>query len=114
VVKDRRAAEALDKRLRSQTDAIVHALDGWAPIVAEAKAGEIWRLLGFKSWPLYISDVIVRASPRTLRKRKPRSGSGFVSCNGSWAVATAASARLRRKVCAASESRGAVAIFSPA
>jgi hypothetical protein len=51
-------ARGLDEQLRSQTDSLIHAVDRWAPILRAAKTAEVWRPLGFPSWPLYISDVL--------------------------------------------------------
>jgi hypothetical protein len=72
-VADQKAAEALDKRLRAQASAIVYGVDRWAPLVEQAKAGQIWRPLGFMSWPQYIADVIATSlgkSKLTIDKRR--------------------------------------------
>lgn len=66
------SAERLDTKLR----ALARALDwNWGAIVsviAEAKAREIHKGLGFKSWPEYIADVAGKEMPNVSRSVEQR------------------------------------------
>jgi hypothetical protein len=51
-------AKALDGRLRSEARTIAGSMTRFKDLIAEAKANDIHDLLGFKSWPAYVADVV--------------------------------------------------------
>jgi hypothetical protein len=56
----RDVAETLDKELRTQARSIAASMERFRELIAEAKASQVHVVLGFKSWPDYIADVVNR------------------------------------------------------
>jgi predicted transcriptional regulator len=68
-------AEKLDRMIRETADALQDAADEveeqWDELkrlVAEAKAGDIHTVLGFRSWPAYVADA-VGVNPSNVEER---------------------------------------------
>ncbi len=55
---DEAAAAELDRRLREQAEHAWASLDRLGELVAQAKAGQVYLTLGFRSWTGYLADAI--------------------------------------------------------
>ena len=63
-------ARRITERLRTKVLHIREQMDGLGELIARAKAGQVWQVLGYKSWTAYVSEVMGEQPMRLPREQR--------------------------------------------
>ena len=63
-------ARRITERLRTKVLHIREQMDGLGELIARAKTGQVWQVLGYKSWTAYVAEVMGEQPMRLPREQR--------------------------------------------